>query len=50
MNVLGWVVLLLALWLALKVAGVLFRVLLWIVVIVLAYWLLAPLLGLPRPF
>lgn len=50
MNIVGWAILLLALWLAFKVAGVLFRVLLWIVVIVLAYWLLAPLLGLPRPF
>lgn len=50
MNVLGWVILLLALWLAFKVAGVLLRVLLWIVVIALLFWLLAPLLGLQRPF
>ena len=50
MNVIGWIILLLALWLAFKVAGVLLRVLLWIVVIGLLYWLLAPLLGMPRPF
>lgn len=50
MNWIGWVVLLLALWLAFKVAGVLFRVLLWVLVIGLLYWLLAPLLGLPQPF
>lgn len=50
MNIIGWVILLLALWLAFKVAGVLLRVLLWVVVIALLYWLLAPLLGLPHPF
>lgn len=50
MTIVGWAILLLALWLAFKVAGALFRALLWLVVIVLAYWLLAPLLGLPRPF
>ena len=33
MNWIGWVILLLALWLAFKVAGVLLRVLLWVVVI-----------------
>ena len=48
MHIVGWVILLLALWLAFKVAGVLLRVLLWIVVIALLYWMLAPLLGLPR--
>ena len=50
MNVIGWVILLLALWLAFKVAGVLFRVLLWLLVAVLLYWLLAPILGLPARF
>lgn len=50
MTIIGWVILLLALWLAFKVAGVLFRVLLWIAVIALLYWLLAPLIGAPRPF
>ena len=50
MTIIGWVILLLALWLAFKVAGVLLRVLLWVVVIALLYWLLAPLLGMPRPF
>ena len=50
MNIVGWVILLLALWLAFKVAGVLLRVLLWVVVIALLYWLVAPLFGLPRPF
>lgn len=50
MNIIGWVILLLALWLAFKVAGVLLRVVLWIVVIVLLYWLIAPLLGMPKPF
>ena len=50
MNWLGFAILLLALYLAFKVAGTLLRVLLWIVVLVGTYWLLAPLLGLPRPF
>lgn len=50
MTLLGWVILLLALWLAFKVAGVLFRVLLWLLVAALLYWLLAPLMGLPLPF
>ena len=50
MNWIGWIILLLALWLAFKVAGVVFRVLLWLLVAVLLYWLLAPMFGLPRPF
>lgn len=50
MTVIGWLILLLVLWLAFKVAGVFLRVLLWIVVIALLFWLLAPMLGMPRPF
>jgi len=49
MNWLGIVVLVIALYLALKVAGVLLKLGLWLLVLVAAYWLLAPLLGLPWP-
>ncbi|HVI25159.1 MAG TPA: hypothetical protein VM576_03045 [Xanthomonadaceae bacterium] len=47
MSWIGLAVVLLALYLAFKVAGVLLRLLLWAVVLIGGYWLLAPLLGLP---
>ena len=47
MSWIGLAVVLLALYLAFKVAGVLLKLLLWAVVLVGAYWLLVPLLGLP---
>jgi len=50
MNWIGWIILLLAIWLAFKVAGVVFRVLLWVLVIALLGWLLAPMFGMSTPF
>ena len=47
MSWIGLAIVLLALYLAFKVAGVLLKLLLWAVVLAGAYWLLAPLLGLP---
>ena len=49
MSLVGLLVLVLCLWLALKVAGFFLRVVLWIGVLVGLYWLLAPMLGMPRP-
>ena len=44
------VVLIVGVYLAIKVAGFALKLLLWAVVIGIAYWLLAPMLGLPLPF
>lgn len=49
----SWVallVLVVAAWLAFKAVGLFVRLLLWVVVLGLAYWLLAPHLGLPVPW
>jgi hypothetical protein len=49
----SWVAILLivvGLWLALKVVGVVLKVVLWGAAIVAVYWLLAPHFGLPWPF
>lgn len=40
----------LALWLAFKAVGLLVRLALWALVLGAAYWLIAPLLGLPMPW
>ncbi len=37
-------------YLAIKVAGFALKLVLWVVVLGAAYWLLAPMLGLPIPF
>jgi hypothetical protein len=37
-------------WLALKLAGLAVRLVLWAVVLAVAWWWLAPVLGLPTPF
>ena len=44
------VLLVVGVYLAIKVAGFALKLLLWAVVIGIAYWLLAPMLGLPVPF
>ncbi|WP_162350848.1 hypothetical protein [Pseudoxanthomonas gei] len=44
------VLLLVGVYLAIKVAGFALKLFLWAVVIGIAYWLLAPMLGLPVPF
>lgn len=50
MEWVGLVLVILCIWLALKVAGKLFKLALWALVLFGAYWFLAPLLDLPRPF
>lgn len=47
MEIVGVVVLLLALFFAFKVVGVVFKLFLWALVLGIGYWLLAPHLGLP---
>ncbi|WP_240126165.1 hypothetical protein [Thermomonas alba] len=47
MTWVGVVLLVLCVWLALKVVGVLFKLLLWAVVIAALWWFIHPYLGLP---
>lgn len=47
MTWVGIVLLVLGIWLAVKVAGLVMKLLLWAVIIGVAWWLLAPYLGLP---
>lgn len=49
MTWVGILLLIVCIWLAFKVVGFLFKLLLWAVVIVGVYWLLAHFLGLPMP-
>ena len=50
MSWVGVVLLVLGVWLALKVAGMLLSLLLWAVVAAGIYWFVAPYLHLPQPF
>lgn len=50
MNWVGIVVVIVCIWLALKVTGVFFKLALWALVLFGAWWFLAPMLGLPKPF
>jgi hypothetical protein len=50
MSWIGIVLIVVGIYLAIKVAGLAFKLLLWALVIGIAYWLLAPMLGLPVPF
>lgn len=50
MSWLGIVLVVVGLYLALKVAGFMMKLLMWGIVLVGLYWLLAPVLGLPSPF
>lgn len=51
MSWLGIVIVIIGIWLALKVAGVFFKLLLWLVVALAAWWFIAPYLGMPfSPF
>jgi len=50
MSWLGIVLIVLGLYVALKVAGFALKLAMWALVLLGVYWLLAPLLGLPRPF
>lgn len=50
MSWIGIVIVIIGIWLALKVVGVFFKLAMWALVLFGAYWFLAPLLGLPKPF
>jgi hypothetical protein len=50
MTWVGILLLIVGIWLAFKVVGALFKLLLWVAVLVGLYWLAAPFLGMPRPF
>ena len=50
MTFIGLAVLVLCIYLEFKVAGFLFKIALWVVVIAVSYWLLAPMAGMPLPF
>ena len=50
MSVLAIIVIIVGIWLALKVVGALFKLGLVLVVVLAVYWLIAPFLGMPRPF
>ena len=50
MTFVGIAVLLLCIYLAFKVAGFMFKMALWVVVIAVIYWLAAPYLGMPVLF
>lgn len=50
MSWIGIVLVVVGIYLAVKVAGFALKLLLWVLVFGIAYWLLAPVLGLPTPF
>ena len=50
MSWIGILLVVVGLYLALKVAGFFLKLVLWAVVLVGLYWLLAPWLGMPPPF
>lgn len=49
MSWVGIALIVLGLWLALKVAGFALRLAMWALVLFGVYWVLAPMLGWPRP-
>ncbi|MEO5628191.1 MAG: hypothetical protein ABIQ62_00305 [Thermomonas sp.] len=50
MNWISIVVIIVGIWLALKVAGAAFKLVLWLIVLCAVYWFLAPYMGLPKFF
>ena len=50
MSWLGIILVVVGIYLAIKVAGFALKLALWVLVLGAAYWVLAPLLGLPLPF
>ena len=50
MSILGIIILIVCVWLFFKVVGTLFKVALIVVAIAIVWYLVAPLLGMPRPF
>ena len=50
MSILGIIILIVCIWLFFKVAGALLKLALIVAVIAVAWYLLAPMLGMPQPF
>ena len=50
MSWIAIVLIVVGIYLAIKVAGFALKLLMWLLVLGAAYWLLAPMLGLPSPF
>jgi hypothetical protein len=50
MSIVGILILIVCIWLFFKVAGALFKLALVIAAIAVAWYVVAPLLGMPRPF
>ena len=50
MSILGIVILIVCVWLFFKVAGSLFKIAIVVVALAAAWYVIAPLLGMPRPF
>ena len=50
MSILGIIILIVCIWLFFKVVGTLFKVALIILAIAIVWYLVAPFLGMPRPF
>ena len=50
MTWIGIAVILIGLYIAFKLVGVVFKILAWSVIIITAYWLVAPHLGWPTPW
>lgn len=50
MSILGIIILIVCMWLFFKVAGALFKLALVIAAIAVAWYVLAPVQGMPRPF
>ena len=50
MSWIGIVVLIVAIYAAIKVVGALFKMALWIVILLFAWWFFGPRIGIPFPF
>ncbi len=50
MSLIAIIAIVLGIWLAIKVVGAAFKLAVWLAVLGLAYWFLAPYLGLPQLF
>ena len=49
MSLIAIVAIIVGIWLAIKVVGAAFKLALWLAVLAIGYWFLAPYLGLPMP-
>jgi hypothetical protein len=50
MSIIGIIILIVCIWLFFKVVGSLFKIALVVLAIAVAWYLIAPMLGMPRPF